>query len=79
MASTRSNKTRDPDELVKVSLNLPMSVLEKVERLARNQSFNRTTIIRRAIDIEAYFDEVRRRGGKVLIKEGDDIKEVVFR
>lgn len=79
MAPPRSTKSRSGEELVKVSLNLPISVLEKVERLARRSQYNRTTIIRRAIDIEAYFDDVRRRGGKVLIKDGDGIKEVVFR
>jgi hypothetical protein len=72
---------RDDDaELVKVSLNLPRSVLRKVEALAEKTGFNKTTVIRRAIDLEAFLDELRSRDGKILVKEkGDDLKEIIFR
>jgi|RifCSP16_2_1023846.scaffolds.fasta_scaffold185011_2 predicted DNA-binding protein len=78
---TRHPKNHDDDsELVKVSLNLPRSVLRKVEALAQKTGFNKTTVIRRAIDIEAFLDEVRSRDGKFLVKEkGDELKEIIFR
>jgi len=71
--------TTDDTELVKVSLNLPRSVMRKVEALARRNGVNKTTVIRRAIDLEAYLDTVRANDGKVLVKEGRTIKEVIFR
>jgi predicted DNA-binding protein len=71
--------TADDSELVKVSLNLPRSVMKKVEALARRNGVNKTTVIRRAIDLEAYLDTVRANDGKVLVKEGRNIKEVIFR
>jgi len=71
--------TPDDAELVKVSLNLPRSVMKKVEALARRNGVNKTTVIRRAIDLEAYLDAVIAKDGKVLVKEGRSIKEVIFR
>jgi hypothetical protein len=74
------NPADDDNELVKVSLNLPRSVLRKVEALAQKTGFNKTTVIRRAIDLDVFLDDVHSRGGKILVKEkGDDLKEVIFR
>lgn len=69
----------DDTELVKVSLNLPRSVMKKVEALALRNGVNKTTVIRRAIDLEAYLDTVRAKDGQVLVKEGGNIKEIIFR
>lgn len=87
MATNQSNgRTSKPasnedTELVKVSLNLPRSVFAKVERLARKSGLNKTTIIRRAIDLEDFIDGIKENDGKVLVKEGKggDLKEVIFR
>ena len=69
------------DELVKVTLNLPRSVFAKVERLAAAQGVNRTSVIRRAIDLEDFVDGILVNGGKLLVKESKhgDLKEVAFR
>jgi hypothetical protein len=67
------------NNLVKVSLKLPVRVLETVARMAEGSRFNRTTIICRAIEEAAYFHDIRRRGGKVLVLEGTEYKEVSFR
>jgi hypothetical protein len=67
-------------ELVKVTLNLPRSVLQKVERLAEAHGLNKTTVIRRAIELEDFLDSITRGGGKILVKEAKgDMKEVIFR
>jgi predicted DNA-binding protein len=71
--------TTEDTELVKVSLNLPRSVMKKVEALARRNGVNKTTVIRRAIDLEAYLDSVRADDGQVLVKQGRNIKEIIFR
>ncbi len=79
MATHRTPKYEDEAELVKVSLNLPRSVLRKVEALSEKTGYNKTTVIRRAIDHEAFLDSVTSKDGKILVKVGDDLKEVVFR
>ncbi len=68
------------DELVRVTLNLPRSVLAKAERLALALGLNKTTVIRRAIELEDFLDSIIRGGGKILVKEAKgDMKEVIFR
>lgn len=77
-----AQKPPDEDaELVRVTLNLPRSVLEKVERLAQKRGLNKTTVIRRAIDIEDWIEAITENDGKVLVKERGtaELKEVVFR
>jgi predicted DNA-binding protein len=79
MAANRTPRYEDEADLVKVSLNLPRSVLRKVEALSKKTGFNKTTVIRRAIDLEAFLDSVTSKDGKILVKQGNDLKEVVFR
>ncbi len=71
------------EDSVKVCLNLPRDVIEKLTRLSNATGFNKTTVIRRAIELEDFFFDVRSRQGKILIKEkgekGDEFKEVIFR
>lgn len=67
-------------ELVRVTLNLPRSVLDKVERLAAAHGVNKTSIIVRAIELEDFLDSITRRGGKLLVEKANgDINEVIFR
>ena len=77
--ASRRAPPQEDHSLVKVSLNLPVSVLSKVEAMARDTGHNRTTVIRRAIDAEAYFHELRKAGGKVIVERGGKLIEVVFR
>lgn len=83
--STRNGSAKpasnEDTELVKVTLNLPRSVLGKVERLAAKRGLNKTTVIRRAIDLEDWIEEITEKDGKVLVKESGkgDLKEVIFR
>jgi hypothetical protein len=75
-----SNGTAATDnEPVKVTLNLPRSVVRKVEAMALKRGLNKTTIIRRAIELEEFFQEITDGDGKVLVKQGKDLKEVIFR
>lgn len=73
--------TTGDDEPVRVIMNLPRSVLKKVERLAAAHELSRTTVIRRAIDLDDFFDRIAGRGGTILVKERgcDELKEVIFR
>jgi hypothetical protein len=81
MATSNAKACEDENELVKISLNLPRSVLRKVEALAQKTGLNKTTVIRRAIDIDAFFEDVWNSGGKVIVKEKGDkaLTEIRFK
>jgi hypothetical protein len=67
-------------ERVKVTLMMPKHVVDKVARLATANGFNKTTVIRRAIDLEDLLDGIVKDGGTVLVKaRNGDIKEVILR
>jgi hypothetical protein len=64
---------------VKVSLNLPSSVIRKVRRLSEVQQRTMTEVIRRAIEMEDYVESVREKNGKILVKKDDELSELIIR
>lgn len=79
MEGNRAARRREETELIKISLNLPRFVLDMVEELASRESMSKTAVIRRAIELKKFLDDAMRSDGKLLVKHGDDVKEVVFR
>jgi predicted DNA-binding protein len=69
----------DPGGTVKVSLNLPTSVIRKVKRLSERQQRTMTEVIRRAIEMEDYVESVREQNGKILVKKDDELRELIIR
>jgi len=66
------------EPLVKVTLQLPKSTMRKVEARSKASGVNMTTVIRRAIDVAAYLDELRARGGEVLLKKDRRLQLLSF-
>ena len=66
------------EPLVKVTLQLPRSTMRGVEARSKASGVNRTTVIRRAIDLAAYLDEVRARGGEILVKKDKELRTLSF-
>jgi putative aminopeptidase FrvX len=66
----------------KVRLNADLSpdVAEALKNLAEKQGVSLTEALSRAISTEAVLAEKRRKGGKVLIQEGEggSLKELLF-
>lgn len=64
----------------KVRLNADLSpdVAEALKQLAKRQNVNLTEALSRAIGTELALTNERSKGAKVLIKQGDNLKELVF-
>jgi len=52
-------------------------VNRKLEELARRQGGTKADVLRRAIALEEWFDETKQRGGRVLVEEDGQTREVV--
>lgn len=79
MEGNHAARRPEDSELIKISLNLPRFVFDMVEELAAREKVTKTAVIRRAIELQKFFDDVTRSDGKLLVKTGDETKEVVFR
>jgi hypothetical protein len=64
----------------KVRLNADISpdVADALKQLAKKQGVNLTEALSRAIGTEYTLANARGKGGRVLIKQGDETKELVF-
>jgi len=75
---TKSASSESMEPLVKVTLQLPRSTMRRVEARSKASGVNKTTVIRRAIDLAAYLDEARARGGEVLVKKDRELQLLSF-
>ena len=62
-----------------VQFTLPADEIEEMKKLAREQNMSVPDLIRRAIVTEKFFIENTAGDRKVLVKVGDELKEVVRR
>ena len=64
---------------VRLNADLAPDVAEALQHLAARNGISLSEAVRRAISTEAYLQETRDSGGKVLIEGGDGrLKELVF-
>ena len=63
----------------KVTLNLPNEQIAFLQALAQKESISVTDVIRRAINSEKFFVDKENNGSKILIEEGNQIREVIRR
>ena len=68
----------DKVDKVRVTADLPPSVMEKLRQVAEAQDISLTEALRRAITTEALLQERRRQGAKVLLEKDGKFSEVVF-
>jgi hypothetical protein len=66
-------------EQVKITLNLGAEVIAAVRGLAQKRGVTMTEVFREAISTEKYLDDAMTRGERVLIKNGRQVREIVFR
>lgn len=75
MAHSASKPQMDTqDEFVKISANLPASVVETLRQVARMKGTTMTEVLRHAIGLEAYLLEKDREGSKIIVEEKDRTK-----
>jgi hypothetical protein len=61
----------------KVTINLPSDQVEFLQKVAQKGSISFTDAVRRAINSEKFFVEQEDSGRKVLVEDGQRIREVV--
>lgn len=64
--------------VTKLTVNLPTEEMEMLKELARRRNTTVTTALRQAIMGEKFLDDAVREGAKVLLKKGEEYREVVF-
>ena len=55
------------------------STVATLEEIANERGITLTEAIRQAIETEAYLRKIKKSGAKILIQEGESIKEIIFR
>ena len=64
---------------VKVTITLSEEALEAVQDLAEERDLNMGEVIRQALTTEKYFDDLQRRGKRILVEdETGHQREIVF-
>jgi predicted transcriptional regulator len=62
-----------------ISVRLSEDVISKLRQLAERQGISATAALQKAIETEVFVRDEIDRGAKILVKENDHLKEVVFR
>jgi len=66
-------------KIVKLTVNITGEEVEKLEQAAREKGLTRTQTLRSWIE-EGFFFHIRRMGGaNVILREGDSLREVLWR
>jgi hypothetical protein len=62
---------RQDEEFIKISANLPTSVVDTLRQVARLRGTTMTEVLRHAISLEKFLMDTQGEGGKVLIEKKD--------
>lgn len=67
-------------KVVKMSVNLSEDVLNLLKSMAEERGTTVTEVLRHAIGVEKYVDDVKKENGKILVETSKgQVREVVFR
>lgn len=66
-------------ESKRLTIQLSAKQVAELDRLAEEQNVSQAEALRKALATEVYLRNASRQGARILIKEGDDLKEVVLR
>jgi Ribbon-helix-helix protein, copG family len=70
---------RVPTGVRRVNVNFADSTYSVLEELARKRGKTMAEVLRDAIALEKWIDDARSEGGRLLIKQGDETRELVLR
>lgn len=65
-------------EIVKVTTNLPKPAVEELRQNAASKGDTLTQGLKAAISTKLYLDEEIRKGGKIFVKRGNELVELVL-
>lgn len=63
----------------RVNVNFSEPVYEMLDRLAKRRGTTMAEILRDAIALEAWVDEEREKGGRVLVERNGEVRELLLR
>ncbi len=63
---------------VRLNVDLPADVAQALVDISKQQGVTLSEAVRRAINTESFLHKKRQANAKVLIEEGESIKELVF-
>jgi hypothetical protein len=68
------------EQLVKVSMRMPKSSLETVQKLAAESNVSMADVVNRAILAQRFFKDETAKGGKILIEDkyGRSYREIIL-
>jgi hypothetical protein len=69
----------DSSNTKKVTVNIPADQYDFLQEVAQKDQVSFTDALRRAIHSEKFFVDQEKAGRKVLVEEGDRIREVIRR
>lgn len=80
MADSNKTSPEIPEGVlvVKTTVNLPVTVVESLRKLAKERHTTLGKVISDAISLESYVQETVRKGGRVVIEESDNTKTRVW-
>lgn len=64
--------------MAKMTVDLGDKLDSTVSRLAASQNVPSSQVVRRALALLSYLEDEQAKGAKVLVRDGDQEKEVVF-
>lgn len=64
--------------MAKMTVDLGDKLDSTVSRLAASQNVPKSQVVRRALALLSYLEDEQAKGAKVLVRDGDQEKEVVF-
>jgi ABC-type phosphate/phosphonate transport system ATPase subunit len=66
--------------VVKMSANLSEEIVDALKSMAKERGTTVTEVLRHAIGVEKYVDQVQKDNGKILVESSKgQVREVVFR
>lgn len=69
----------DEKDTKQLSVRLRTDVINDLQELANEEGITATSALQKAIATEKYLRAQIKRGSKILVKDGDEIRELVFR
>jgi hypothetical protein len=66
-------------ESKKITVNLPSDQVDFLQGVAREDNISFTDALRRAINSEQFFVEQEKGGRKILVEDGQRIREIIRR
>ena len=67
------------EKRIRISVDFPESVVKDIEQLAAAQGKTKAGLLRDAVALEQWFNEINQKGDHVLVERDGKLREIVRR